>query len=98
MTRAYRVDLVAVDDVVARLTGFENYLSDRLDELEARVERMRGRWSGTGYDGYTDAQREWDSGAEEMKRGITQMREAARTAHTSYSNVIATNAKMFGRG
>ena len=32
-----------------------------------------------------------------MRRGIAEMREAAQIAHTSYSNVIATNARMFGR-
>ena len=58
MTGAYRVDLGAVDDVVARLTGFEGHVIEQLDALEARVERLRGFWDGIGADGYTDAQRE----------------------------------------
>jgi WXG100 family type VII secretion target len=94
----YRVDLTELEAAGDRLGNLIGFLEDCLDQIEMRVGVLRQGWSGDAATAYDDAHAEWLDGVGDMKDGLLRMREAARTAHTNYTNAVATNVAMLGRG
>ncbi|MFD0362803.1 WXG100 family type VII secretion target [Nocardia sp. GCM10030253] len=95
MSSEFQVDLDHLDEIVARLSGLAGFISEHLDEIDDRVATLTNTgWESIAAQAYTEAHREWVTGAREFTEGIQDMSEAARKAHTSYSRAIELNLKM----
>ncbi|MEV0335856.1 WXG100 family type VII secretion target [Nocardia sp. NPDC050717] len=96
-SQQFRVDLVELEQIITRVSGFVGFLSDSLDGLQQRIAAVQQNWSGAAADAQAQAYREWHSGATDVAEGIDAMRQAAQAAHDRYSAAVATNLAMLGR-
>ncbi|WP_054815511.1 WXG100 family type VII secretion target [Nocardia arizonensis] len=96
MTAEFSVDVDHLDQVVGRLTGLIGFVSDHLDELGARVSTLMqsGEWTGAAAAAYNVTHEEWMTGARELLEGLTQMQQAAKTAHAAYTDAQEMNVRM----
>ncbi|MEU0504358.1 WXG100 family type VII secretion target [Nocardia sp. NPDC005998] len=95
----FSVDLNHLDEIVARLSGLSGFISDHLDGIDDKVAALTGTgWESAAAQAYTEAHREWVTGAREFVEGIRDMSDAARKAHERYSNAINLNYKMLAGG
>ena len=98
MTTRIRVDLDHLDSVTARLAGLVGFVEDRLAELDRHVAQLPDRWLGTAADAHASAHRTWHEAAREMNTALDALRAAAKLAHGEYTQAVATNLAMLGRG
>ncbi|MFD4428680.1 WXG100 family type VII secretion target [Nocardia sp. NPDC058497] len=93
----FRVDLVELEQIVSRVTGFVGFLADSLDGLQQRIGAVQQNWSGAAADAQAEAFRGWHAGATDVADGIDTMRQAAQDAHDRYTAALAANLAMLGR-
>lgn len=85
-------ELLASIDQMARCG---DDLDALLDEVGRAVARLHLTWSGSAATAQAAAQAEWESGFREMRAALAVMRDAADTAHGSYSSAVSTNLRMW---
>jgi WXG100 family type VII secretion target len=90
------VDLEMLQDVIDRMCAFERSLAKRLDDIDARVGRLHGAWSGDAAAEHRLAHRRWLAGAQQMHAAIVTLRRIGATAHANYAAAIAANRAMRG--
>ncbi|MBA0044995.1 WXG100 family type VII secretion target [Mycobacterium sp. NPDC050853] len=92
----FSFDLDHIDQVTVRARGFKEFVTENLDQLEARVQKLvqSGQWTGAAAAAYTEAHQQWIDAARELVEGLNQMEEAARTAHGAYSEAQEANLRM----
>ena len=90
------VDLELLQDLIDRMCGFERSLEQRLDEVDTRVARLHGAWSGDAADSHRLAHQEWVAGAQQMHAAIVTLRRISATAHSNYAAAVAANRAMWG--
>ncbi|MGN2636735.1 WXG100 family type VII secretion target [Nocardia takedensis] len=98
MTEPFRVDLTELDDITARVAGFVGFLEDSLIGIQQRLTAVQAGWSGESADAANDAFARWLTGARDVAEGIHEMRAAGSAAHQRYTEAVATNLEMLGRG
>lgn len=89
------VNLEQLDNVVSRLAAFEQTLERHIADVDARVQRIHGVWSGDAAAAHLAAHRGWMAGAQEMRTALTEIKAAAATAHSNYSAAVAANKQMW---
>src|SRR5690554_2212686 len=96
MTSEFSIDLDHLEQVVTRLGGLVGTVSGNLDELVSRVSVLlqSGEWTGAAAAAYAAAHGKWVTGARELVEGLGQMQQAAKTAHTAYTDVEEMNVRM----
>ncbi|MEU1950846.1 WXG100 family type VII secretion target [Nocardia rhamnosiphila] len=99
MSSQFSVDLERLDDLVARLSNLSGFIVERLDEIDDRVASLAGTgWEGLAAQAYVVAHGQWTTGAREFADGVREMSEAARDAHTRYTEAIDVNFRMLSGG
>lgn len=97
MAGEYSVDLDDLEILISRLTAYQGFLIDQLDELERRVRALSSTWSAAAATAFEDAHRDWAAGVAGVSTALETMRHNAEQAHTSYTGVGVANKKMVGR-
>lgn len=92
---AFAVQLEALAEVVERMDLFEREVEERLGELESRMSRLHGTWSGAAADEHRAAHPRWLAGAREMRDAVAALRRTGSTAHANYSAAITANQRMW---
>ncbi|RDI52660.1 WXG100 family type VII secretion target [Nocardia mexicana] len=95
MGSQFSVDLEQLDQVVARLNGLAGFVRDHLDGLDDKVAGLSGFWESVAAQAYTEAHREWSTGAREFADGVAEMSDAARKAHERYTRAVDLNLRMW---
>ena len=95
MSGRFIVDLEQLDSVVSRMAAFEKTIEKHIADVDARVQRIHGVWSGDAAAAHLAAHHEWMAGAHEMRTALAEMKAAAATAHSNYSAAIAANQQMW---
>ncbi|QLY30031.1 WXG100 family type VII secretion target [Nocardia huaxiensis] len=98
MAEPFRVDLTELDNITARVAGFVGFLNDSLTGIQQRTTAVQSGWSGPSAVAADDAFKQWMTGAQDVSEGIDAMRVAAAAAHQRYTEAVATNLEMLGRG
>lgn len=91
-----KVDLELVDELVTRMGAFEQHVEALLDEVDARIRRMHGAWSGAAAAEQAEVQSRWTAGAHEMQQALRVLRSIAATARENYAAAVAANLAMWG--
>lgn len=89
------VNLEQLDSVVSKLTAFEQTIERHIADVDARVQRIHGVWSGDAAAAHLAAHRGWVAGAQEMRTALAEIKAAAATAHSNYSAAVAANKQMW---
>jgi WXG100 family type VII secretion target len=91
----FRADLASLSDLVARLALFETRADALAAELDARVRRLHGDWTGPAAAAHQAAHREWLDGAARMRAAARELRSAVATAHANYAAAASANTRMW---
>ncbi|KAA8884300.1 WXG100 family type VII secretion target [Nocardia colli] len=99
MTDQFTVDLQELEQIIARLSGLAGFIAEHLDEIDDKIATLRGTgWEGVAAQAYSEAHEQWIEGAREFTDGIRDMSDAAKSAHTAYTEAADTNTKMMRSG
>ncbi|WP_330257050.1 WXG100 family type VII secretion target [Nocardia sp. NBC_00565] len=95
----FSVNLDDLDLIVARLSGLAGFINDHLDDIEDKVAALTGTgWESVAAQAYSEAHRQWMTGAREFAEGVREISDAARKAHTKYSTAADVNKQMLQGG
>jgi WXG100 family type VII secretion target len=95
----FSVNIDDLDQLVARLSGLVGFIEDHLDEIDDKVATLTGTgWEGVAAQAYSDAHRQWVTGAREFTDGVRNMSDAAGRARTRYSTAADINKQMLQSG
>jgi WXG100 family type VII secretion target len=91
----FSVDTDALEQRIADLAAFEKTLERQLADLDKAVSALHITWVGEAATAHTRAHAEWSKGAQDMRKAIVAMREAARIAHGNYHSAVRANVRMW---
>jgi WXG100 family type VII secretion target len=91
----FTVDLQALLAAVDQMSQFEGQLEQSLARVKASVQSLGLSWQGDGASAQRAAQEQWDSGAEQLRAALGQLRDIAEQAHGNYSGAVAMNTRMW---
>ncbi|MEU1997120.1 WXG100 family type VII secretion target [Nocardia gamkensis] len=95
----FSINLDDLDQVVTRLSGLAGFISEHLDDIDDKVATLTGTgWESIAAQAYSDAHRQWMTGAREFADGVREMSDTARKAHTRYSTAADINKQMLQGG
>jgi WXG100 family type VII secretion target len=95
VAEAFRVDPEALADAVQRMSEFQRRAEELLTEIDSRVTRLHGAWTGEGAAAHAEAHRHWVRGEAMMREALAQLRTAGATAHRNYTGAMSTNLGMW---
>lgn len=89
------MDPHALADAVRRMTEFQRYAEDMLDQIDSLVTDLHGGWTGRGAAAHAEAHRHWARGEAMMREALARLRAAGATAHRNYTGAMSTNLAMW---
>ncbi|UGT63169.1 WXG100 family type VII secretion target [Nocardia asteroides] len=98
MADGYSVDLRDLEALTSKLTAYQEFLVQQLDELDRRVRTLSATWSGAAGIAFEEAHRDWAAGVAAVSAAVETLRRDAEEARTAYTEVGIANSKMVGRG
>ncbi len=93
---AFRADLDALAELVARLAAFDVRAEELGADLDAQVRRLHGQWSGPAAQAHLSAHERWTNGAVHMRAAARELRSVVVTAQANYGSAAAANVRMWG--
>lgn len=91
----FTVDLEALLAAVDQMSRFETDLEHSLARVQASAASLGLSWHGDAAAQQQAAQNQWNSGADELRAALGQLRDIAERAHANYSGAAANNARMW---
>ena len=91
----FTVDLEALLAAVDQMSEFEAQLEQSLARAKASVESLGLSWQGDAAGAQQAAQAQWNSGADELRAALGQLRDIAEQAHGNYSDAASMNTRMW---
>ena len=91
----FTVDLQALLGAVDQMSRFDTELEQHLAQVRASVDSLGLTWHGDAADQQRVAQDQWNSGADELRAALGQLRDIAERAHSNYSGAVANNTRMW---
>ena len=92
---AFSVDLQALLAAVDQMSQFDGQLEQSLARVTASVESLGLSWHGDAASAQHAAQAQWNSGADELRAALGQLRDIAERAHANYAGAAAMNKRMW---
>jgi WXG100 family type VII secretion target len=93
---AFRADLDALVDLLARMRAFDVRAEQLGTDLETDARRLAGYWSGPAASAHTAAHERWMTAHRRSCAAADELAQFVRTAHTNYSQAAAANVRMWG--
>jgi WXG100 family type VII secretion target len=91
----YSIDTDALQERISEMTSFEKTLERQLADLDRAISQLHITWIGEAAAAHREAHTTWRKGADDMKKAIAAMRDAARIAHGNYHSAVAANTRMW---
>lgn len=95
MADPFRVDPEALADAVKRMAAFQRHAEEVLAEIDSRVQRLHGAWTGEAAAAHAEAHQHWARGEAMMREALARLRAAGETAHRNYTGAMAQNLSMW---
>jgi WXG100 family type VII secretion target len=92
---AFSVDPPALLAAVDQMSNFNERLEQSLARVKASMATLAPLWHGDAAGAQQSAQQQWESGAEELRAALGQLRDIAEKAHGNYSEAAAMNTRMW---
>jgi WXG100 family type VII secretion target len=92
---AFSVDLQALLAAVDQMSDFNERLEQSLARVKASMATLAPLWRGDAAAAQQSAQQQWESGAEELRAALGQLRDIAEKAHGNYPDAAAMNTRMW---
>lgn len=91
----FTLDPDELDAVIADLERTEAALETMTNDLEAQMRALHEVWEGLAAQAHGEAHAQWNAGMVAMRRAMSEMRAAARTAHGNYLAAGEANLSMW---
>jgi WXG100 family type VII secretion target len=92
---AFSVDPQALLAAVDQMSNFNERLEQSLARVKASMATLDPLWRGDAAGAQQSAQQQWESGAEELRAALGQLRDIAEKAHGNYSDAAVMNTRMW---
>ena len=93
--KPYRVELEELLAFVERLQSFERRAESVAGAVDKQIAALHESWDGSAAESHRSHHDEWMSAATQMREALSDLRKAATTAHSNYSEVIDINTAMW---
>jgi WXG100 family type VII secretion target len=90
----YRVELEELLAFVDKLRAFEQRAEAIAARVDSQIADLHTSWSGEAAAAHRANHDEWTAAAAQMRESLTQLREAAHTAHRNYTEAVQLNLEM----
>lgn len=91
----FSIDTDELDRRITEMARFERGLERRLADLDKAIADLHVTWIGDAAVAHRKAHADWTRGAEEMKRALVALRQAAAIAHRNYESAVDANRRMW---
>ena len=92
---AFSVDLQGLLAAVDQMSDFNERLEQSLTRVKSSMATLQPLWRGDAAAAQQSAQQQWESGAEELRAALGQLRDIAEKAHGNYYDAAAMNTRMW---
>lgn len=96
MSTRLTADLDMLRSIVIQMQTDSDFVDQRLQVLDQRMEALRGTWQGDASAAQSAAHAEWASGAQTMRLALDSLRAQLDTAHGNLTAAVTANAQMWG--
>jgi WXG100 family type VII secretion target len=90
----YRVELDGLLAFVDKLQTFERRADMIAAQVDDRVVGLHESWEGEGASAHSTLHQEWMRAAQQMREALSQLRQAAHSAHCNYTDAAQLNVAM----
>jgi WXG100 family type VII secretion target len=90
------VDFAQMQAAIDHMTKFETDVTECLEDVDHAMAALRATWHGEASDQQAQAQQQWDTGAEQMKKSLEQLKTIAQAARKNYADAVSKNGQMWG--
>jgi WXG100 family type VII secretion target len=90
----YRVELDGLLTFVDKLQAFEQRAELIAARVDEQVSGLHDSWKGEGASAYITLHHEWMSAAQQMRDALSELRQAAHSAHRNYTEAAHLNVAM----
>jgi WXG100 family type VII secretion target len=90
------VDFAQMLAAIDRMQKFEKDVTEVLSDVDQAMATLRATWHGQASDQQAQAQQQWDTGAEQMKKSLEQLKTIAQAARKNYADAVSKNGQMWG--
>jgi WXG100 family type VII secretion target len=91
------VDFAQMLAAIDRMAKFEQDVTEVLTDVDQAMATLRSTWHGQASDQQAQAQQQWDTGAEQMKTSLDQLKKIAQAAEKNYTDAVKKNGEMWGQ-
>ncbi|MDT5223872.1 MAG: hypothetical protein QOG19_1279 [Mycobacterium sp.] len=91
------VDFAQMLAAIDRMQKFEQDVTEVLTDVDQAMATLRSTWHGQASDQQAQAQQQWDTGAEQMKTSLDQLKKIAQAAEKNYTDAVKKNGEMWGQ-
>jgi WXG100 family type VII secretion target len=91
------VDFAQMLAAIDRMQKFEKDVTEVLSDVDQAMATLRKTWHGDASDQQGQAQQQWDTGAEQMKTSLDQLKKIAQAAEKNYTDAVKKNGEMWGQ-
>jgi len=91
----FTLDVEDLDAVISDLEGTEARLESLTADLEAQMRTLHETWEGLAAQAHVEAHDEWTTGMRAMRQAMSDLRAAARAAHSNYTAAADANRSMW---
>jgi WXG100 family type VII secretion target len=93
---AFRADLEALDDLVARLRAFDARAEQLGADLDTDARRLGSFWNGPAASAHQAAHERWMAAHRRVGAAADELARLVRTARENYAAAAASNVRMWG--
>jgi len=91
------VDFAQMLAAIDRMQKFEKDVTEVLSDVDQAMVTLRATWHGDASDQQAQAQQQWDTGAEQMKTSLDQLKKIAQAAEKNYTEAVKKNEEMWAQ-
>ena len=95
MGSPFSVNPESLAEAVQRMSDFQSYAEEMLNEIERIVANMHATWTGEAAAAHVQAHQHWTRGEAMMREALGQLRSAGQGARDNYRGAMTTNQAMW---
>lgn len=89
------VSFSQLQSAIDHMREFARDVAECLEDVDQTMAALRATWRGEASAAQAQSQQQWEDGAEQMKRALTQLQKIADTARKNYADAVAKNGLMW---
>lgn len=90
------VDFSELQAAIDHMREFHRDVTETLEDVDRTLAALRATWHGAASDAEVRSQQQWEDGAEQMNKALSQLQKIADTARRNYAEAVAENGEMWG--